>query len=255
MCVNQNGVSTWYRKSNVTHVRRSDTPIFLSYVRDFFFSTRNTRRPIRFCAEEKHECFIASLARQNSVQCIANLSHFLCITFSKRRREPNGRRYFPNNRQHLAGRLFFVSPRDAGVAQHEAHGRGGGGSGARRCEFNYFRSETSFSLLYGNLTYRKRVGDRDECEKRETRKRGTMCRCTVLRQCVAMNFLPPAPKFDRTSDPESAERKRVVRRTRRSFWRSQVGGSSLRAVVSLWLFLIPRARALFLLERIMISVK
>lgn len=51
------------------------------------------------------------LARQNFAQCIANLSHFLCITFSKRRRESNGRRYFPNNRQ--AGVYFSFRARAA----------------------------------------------------------------------------------------------------------------------------------------------
>lgn len=117
----------------------------------FFFNTwcNGPVRPHSY-AEEVHECFIASRAQQNSVQCIANLSHFLCITFSKRprRREPNGRRYFPNNRQHLGRRLFFVSPRAR--RQHAGKSRGA----ANLITFDRQRASRE-RPSYVSLTYRK----------------------------------------------------------------------------------------------------
>jgi len=112
-------------------VKRSDTPIFLTDIRDFFNAWYSSARiPTR----KKGMNVSLHLAQQNSVQCIANLSHFLCITFSKRHRKPNGRRYFPNNRQHLAG-VYFSFRR---ATTH--------GENAYCCEFNYFRSETQALL-------------------------------------------------------------------------------------------------------------
>jgi len=144
-------------------VRRSDMPIFLTDIRHFFNAWY-----LSTCVSTRKEDMNVSLhlAQQNSVQCIANLSHFLCITFSKRRRKPNGRRYFPNNRQHLAG-VYFSFRRATTHEEQRTEGRKGVSGNACRCEFNYFRSQAQGSSLpYGSLTYRKHAEARMWNEKR-----------------------------------------------------------------------------------------
>lgn len=162
----------WHRHVAVNQtlgVKRSDTPIFLTDIRDFF----NTWYPSACVPTRKKGMNVSlHLARQNSVQCIANLSHFLCITFSKHRRKPNGRRYFPNNRQHLAYVYFFSFLR--------ATTRGRTQGKTRVAEFNYFRSEVqalSSPLRKFNVPETRRSA----CEKRETS--GTMYWCTLCTHC------------------------------------------------------------------------
>lgn len=162
-------------------VKRSDTPIFLTDIRDFF----NAWYPSACVPTRKKGMNVSlHLAQQNSVQCIANLSHFLCITFSKRRRKPNGRRYFPNNRQHLAGVYFSFRPRD-NTRAHTRWKR----VAANLITFDRRRRKLSSPLRRFNVPETRRCA----CEKRET------TRTMYSAQYVAMNYL--APKCDATVVP------------------------------------------------------
>lgn len=120
------------------------------------------------------------IALQNSVQCIANLSHFLCITFSKRRRrESNGRRYFPNNRQRLAS--IFRSQRARRGATHGHETRTA--VRAVRAAANLITFDLRKALLPLQVfnvpeTYRSLCA-------RERRTTRTMRRCAILFQFAA----------------------------------------------------------------------
>lgn len=154
-------ISTCYRKSNVTHVRRSDTPIFLTDVRDFFqrvipIGLRSTRK--------KSMNVSLHLSRgkipYNALQIYLIFYALLFLSVAASRMVDGISRIIDSI--WLASIFRFIARR--GVARHR---HGTSGEGTRRCEFNYFRSETSLPLLlYGNLTYRKPQG---AYEKRETR--------------------------------------------------------------------------------------
>lgn len=151
-CINH-AVSTRCRKSNVMCQKKRHVNFFNWYPRYFF----SAWYPSAYVPTRKKGMNVSlHLARQNSVQCIANLSHFLCITFSKRRRKPNGRRYFPNNRQHLAG--------DASIFRSVARQHVRADARKTRVAANLitFDRSASSSLPRGSLTYRKRAAPRSE---------------------------------------------------------------------------------------------
>lgn len=126
--------------------------------------------------------------------------------FSKRRRGPNGQRYFPNNRQHLAS-IFRCVPRGSSRNTTRAL------RASLRCEFNYFRSATR-PPAFPSFLYRKSNRKRIVARARVCVWRKRRCApCAPVRNELSLSRL----KFDetmlsyRTYRKQSRHRKREGR--------------------------------------------